>query len=53
MSVNTRVEYKIEAAKLEIETLTETKLDDIKAGHTKKIDSLEMKISDITSTNNY
>ena len=49
-SVNNRVGRKIEATKLEIETMIEMKLDEIKAYHMKNIDFLDMKILDITST---
>ena len=49
MSANNIVRVKIEAAKLEIETTIEDKIDGIKADYMKKIDSLDIKISAITS----
>ena len=49
MSANNIVRVKIEAAKLEIETTIENKIDGIKADYMKKIDSLDIKISAITS----
>ena len=48
MSLNDRVGGKIEAAKLELETTIESKMDDIKDKNMKRIDSLDMKISVIT-----
>ena len=49
MSVNNRVSVKIEASKLEFETIIQNKVDEIKYNNMKNIDSLDMKISAITS----
>ena len=53
MSVNNRVGGKIEAAKLELKTTIENKIDDIKPDHTKNINFLNMKISKILYYKNY
>ena len=49
MSVSNRIGIKIEAEKLELEAIIEMKTDNIKSDHMKNIDSLDMKISAITS----
>ena len=50
MSVKNRVGGKIVASRLEIEMAIKMKLDDIKFDHMKNTESLDMKISTITST---
>ena len=53
MSNNIIFGGEIEASKLELETTIEKKIDNIKSDHMKNINSLDMKISDITSINTY
>ena len=49
MSVKNRVVRKIEAAKLELETMIKKWIGDTKYDHMKNINFLDMKISAITS----
>ena len=49
MSVINIVDSRVESEKSEPEATIEMKLDDIKAGHMKTIDSIDVKISSITS----
>ena len=49
MSVSNRIGIKIEAYTFYLEAIIEMKLDEIKSDHVKIIDSLDMKISAITS----
>ena len=51
MSDNNRVGVKIEGSKLELETNIKKKIDDIKTGHMKSIEYLDMKILCSTSIN--
>ena len=49
--MNNRFSGKIEAAKFEPDTTIENNIDEIKYGHMKNIDSLDIKISFIKSNN--